>query len=239
MDFQNELPVEEGEITVEVMEAELISHQQYVGASETVKTRKAYEIGKRIVDIVGSLAGLILLSPVFALTAIAIKVEDGGSPIFAQTRVGKDGKFFRMYKFRSMCDGAERKLKELVDQNEVDGPAFKMTNDPRVTKVGAFIRKTSIDELPQLVNILKGEMSIVGPRPPLGHEVMKYNDYQMKRLSVKPGLTCYWQCSGRSDVSFDEWMDMDIKYIHERGFWKDIEIILKTIPAVLFHKGAY
>lgn len=239
MDFQKKLPVEEGETSVEVLDAEFVNQQSYAAISETVESRKVYEAAKRAVDIIGSLVGLIILSPVFAVTAIAIKAEDGASPIFAQTRVGKDGKFFRMYKFRSMCDGAERKLKELADQNEVDGPAFKMTNDPRVTKVGAFIRKTSIDELPQLVNILKGDMSIVGPRPPLGHEVMKYNDYQMKRLSVKPGLTCYWQCSGRSDVSFDEWMDMDMKYINERGFWKDIEIILKTIPAVLFHKGAY
>ena len=186
-----------------------------------------------------SLLALIVFSPLMGITALAIKLEDGGSPIFAQTRVGKDGKFFRMYKFRSMCEDAEKKLKELQDRNEADGLAFKMSNDPRVTRVGAFIRKTSIDELPQLFNIFKGNMSVVGPRPPLGYEVMQYDDYQMQRLSVKPGLTCYWQCSGRSDVSFDEWMELDIKYIRERSFFKDIEIIFRTIPAVLFHKGAY
>ncbi len=208
---------------------------------ETVvqKERRGYEFAKRVFDVVSSLLALIVFSPLMGITALAIKMEDGGSPIFAQTRVGKDGKFFRMYKFRSMCEDAEKKLKELQDRNEADGLAFKMSNDPRVTRVGAFIRKTSIDELPQLFNIFKGNMSVVGPRPPLGYEVMQYDDYQMQRLSVKPGLTCYWQCSGRSDVSFDEWMDLDIKYINERGFLKDIEIIFRTIPAVLFHKGAY
>lgn len=203
------------------------------------KERRGYEFAKRVFDVVSSLLALIVFSPLMGITALAIKLEDGGSPIFAQTRVGKDGKFFRMYKFRSMCEDAEKKLKELQDRNEADGLAFKMSNDPRVTRVGAFIRKTSIDELPQLFNIFKGNMSVVGPRPPLGYEVMQYDDYQMQRLSVKPGLTCYWQCSGRSDVSFDEWMEFDIKYIRERSFFKDIEIIFRTIPAVLFHKGAY
>ena len=203
------------------------------------KERRGYEFAKRVFDVVSSLLARIVFSPLMGITALAIKLEDGGSPIFAQTRVGKDGKFFRMYKFRSMCEDAEKKLKELQDRNEADGLAFKMSNDPRVTRVGAFIRKTSIDELPQLFNIFKGNMSVVGPRPPLGYEVMQYDDYQMQRLSVKPGLTCYWQCSGRSDVSFDEWMELDIKYIRERSFFKDIEIIFRTIPAVLFHKGAY
>ena len=203
------------------------------------KERRGYEFAKRVFDVVSSLLALIVFSPLMGITALAIKLEDGGSPIFAQTRVGKDGKFFRMYKFRSMCEDAEKKLKELQDRNEADGLAFKMSNDPRVTRVGAFIRKTSIDERPQLFNIFKGNMSVVGPRPPLGYEVMQYDDYQMQRLSVKPGLTCYWQCSGRSDVSFDEWMELDIKYIRERSFFKDIEIIFRTIPAVLFHKGAY
>ncbi len=206
---------------------------------DILKKRPGYEFAKRALDIFASIVGLIVLSPIFAATAIAIKAEDGGKVIFAQTRVGKDGKFFRMYKFRSMCVNAEQKLKELEKHNEVDGPAFKMTNDPRITKVGAFIRKTSIDELPQLINILEGSMSIVGPRPPLGNEVVQYNDYQMQRLLVKPGLTCYWQCSGRSNISFDKWMELDMKYIRERGFWKDIEIILRTVPAVLGSKGAY
>ena len=216
-----------------VLERDL--HKEIVVQNE----RRGYEFAKRVFDVVSSLLALIVFSPLMGITALAIKLEDGGSPIFAQTRVGKDGKFFRMYKFRSMCEDAEKKLKELQDRNEADGLAFKMSNDPRVTRVGAFIRKTSIDELPQLFNIFKGNMSVVGPRPPLGYEVMQYDDYQMQRLSVKPGLTCYWQCSGRSDVSFDEWMELDIKYIRERSFFKDIEIIFRTIPAVLFHKGAY
>jgi len=198
-----------------------------------------YKFLKRAMDVVCSLLAIIVLSPIFILTAIAVKIEDGGSPIFSQTRVGKDGKFFRMYKFRSMCIDAERKLKDLQEQNEMDGLAFKIEKDPRVTKTGNFIRKTSIDELPQLFNILKGDMSIVGPRPPLGIEVYQYNDYQMQRLLVKPGLTCYWQCSGRSDMSFDEWIESDIKYIQERNLLLDIQLILKTIPAVLCSKGAY
>jgi len=200
---------------------------------------KIYKFLKRAMDVVCSLLAIIVLSPIFILTAIAVKIEDGGSPIFSQTRVGKDGKFFRMYKFRSMCIDAERKLKDLQEQNEMDGLAFKIEKDPRVTKTGNFIRKTSIDELPQLFNILKGDMSIVGPRPPLGIEVYQYNDYQMQRLLVKPGLTCYWQCSGRSDMSFDEWIESDIKYIQERNLLLDIQLILKTIPAVLCSKGAY
>lgn len=204
-----------------------------------VKGGKIYKFLKRTMDIVCSLLAIIVLSPIFIITAIAVKLEDGGSPLFSQTRVGKDGKFFRMYKFRSMCIDAERKLKDLQQHNEMDGLAFKIEKDPRITKTGNFIRKTSIDELPQLFNILKGDMSIVGPRPPLGIEVYQYDDYQMQRLLVKPGLTCYWQCSGRSDMSFDEWIDSDIKYIQERTLWLDIKLILKTIPAVLCSKGAY
>ena len=134
--------------------------------------------------------------------------------------------------------GSERMKKELLDQNEMDGPTFKMENDPRITKVGAFIRKTSIDELPQLWNILKGDMSIVGPRPPLGHEVMQYDEYAMRRLAVKPGLTCYWQCSGRNNIGFDEWMRLDNKYIDDRGIWTDIKMIFMTIPAVVKNDGA-
>ena len=133
---------------------------------------------------------------------------------------------------------AERQKKHLLKQNEMNGPVFKMEKDPRITKVGAFIRRTSIDELPQLVNILKGEMSVVGPRPPIGHEVMQYDEFAMRRLTVKPGLTCYWQCSGRNGLDFNEWMELDNRYINERGFWNDIGIIFKTIPAVLRNEGA-
>lgn len=205
---------------------------------ENIPKKPVYEFFKRAFDIVSSFAAIIFLSWVFAITAIAIKIEDGGPVFFSQTRVGKNGKFFRMYKFRSMCVDAERMKQQLLEQNEMNGPTFKMEHDPRITKVGAFIRKTSIDELPQLFNILGGSMSVVGPRPPLGHEVMQYDKFAMRRLSVKPGLTCYWQCSGRSNIDFDDWMKLDNKYIDERGFWTDIKTVFATIPAVLKGDGS-
>ncbi|MDD6483350.1 MAG: sugar transferase [Clostridiales bacterium] len=197
-----------------------------------------YDFFKRAFDIVCSFIAIVALSWLLLLTAAAIKLEDGGPAVYSQTRVGKNGKFFKMYKFRSMYVGAEHMKKDLWQHNESDGPTFKMENDPRITKVGAIIRRTSIDELMQLFNILKGDMSIVGPRPPLGYEVMQYDEYSMRRLAVKPGLTCYWQCSGRSSIGFEKWMELDNKYIDERGFWKDIEIILRTIPAVFSNVGA-
>lgn len=194
---------------------------------------------KRLMDICGSFIGLCLTSPIMLAVAIAVKKCDGGPAIFSQTRVGKNGREFKMYKFRSMYIDAEERLAELQKFNEVDGPAFKMENDPRITKVGHFIRKTSLDELPQLWNILKGEMSIVGPRPPLPREVAQYSDWDWGRLAVKPGLTCYWQVSGRSDVSFDDWMKLDLKYVEEQGFWTDVKILFKTVGVVLTGKGAY
>lgn len=196
-----------------------------------------YEFFKRLTDIVCSALALTVLSPLFLVVAVMVK-SDGGPAFFVQPRAGKNGKYFNMYKFRSMCVDAEEKLAELKEQNEADGLAFKMEHDPRVTRIGDFIRRTSIDELPQLLNILKGEMSIVGPRPALEREVTYYNSYQMQRLLVKPGLTCIWQCSGRSDVGFDEWMDMDIRYIKNRGYFYDWLLILKTVPAVLKSRGA-
>ena len=200
---------------------------------------RIYLLGKRLFDIVASIIAIILLSPVFIVTAIAVKIEDGGPAFFTQIRVGKDGRLFRMFKFRSMCRNAEDMVVDLKHKNEADGPVFKIEADPRVTKVGAFIRKYSVDELPQLINILRGDMSIVGPRPPLECEVEQYNWFEKQRLRVKPGLTCYWQCSGRSDIGFDEWVKMDLKYIKERNFRTDMLIILKTIPAVFSAKGAY
>ena len=194
---------------------------------------------KRTMDVCGSAVGLVLASPIMLITAIAVKRCDGGPAIFAQERVGKNGSRFKMYKFRSMYMDAEERLAELQKYNQVDGPAFKMTNDPRITPVGKFIRKTSIDELPQLVNILKGDMSIVGPRPPLPREVDQYNDWDWGRLAVKPGLTCYWQISGRSDVSFEEWMRLDLKYVEEQGFFTDLKILFKTVAVVLRGDGAY
>lgn len=194
---------------------------------------------KRGMDLVGAGLGLVLASPIMLVTAIAVKRCDGGPAIFAQERMGKNGVRFKMYKFRSMYMDAEERLAELQKFNEVDGPAFKMENDPRITPVGRFIRKTSIDELPQLVNILKGDMSIVGPRPPIPREVEQYTDWDWGRLAVKPGLTCYWQVSGRSNLSFDEWMKLDLKYVEEQGFFTDMKILFKTVGVVLRGDGAY
>ena len=197
-----------------------------------------YEFIKRLIDITGSLFGIILLSPLFLITAIIIKLDSKGPVFFKQNRCGKDGNLFKMYKFRSMVADAEDELKDLKDKNEMSGPVFKIHNDPRITKFGKFIRRTSIDELPQLFNVLKGEMSLVGPRPPIDREVDKYNSYQMQRLLVKPGLTCYWQTMGRNNIDFDRWVDLDIQYIEERNTWIDIKLILKTFFVLFGDKNA-
>lgn len=193
---------------------------------------------KRLMDIVCSLFGLIILSPLLLIIALAIRLDSKGNAIYSQQRIGKDGKPFTMYKFRSMVENAESQLQSLQEKNEMDGPVFKISSDPRITRVGKLIRKTSIDELPQLINILRGEMSIVGPRPPLPNEVEKYNAYQKQRLSVTPGLTCFWQIHGRNDISFSQWVEMDLRYIRERSLTLDIKLIFMTIPAVIFGKGA-
>lgn len=211
----------------------------YVYELQPEKKRYAYLFVKRFLDIVLSVLALLFLSPLFLLTATAIKLEDGGSVIYSQTRAGKNGKPFKFYKFRSMCVDAGKKQKDLKNLDETDGPIFKIAKDPRVTKVGKILRRTSIDELPQLINIVKNQMAIVGPRPPLLNEVAQYTPEQMHRLDVKPGLTCYWQCSGRSNLSFEKWMELDFKYIKERSLWTDFKIILKTVPAVLLGRGAY
>lgn len=200
---------------------------------------KGYLFWKRAMDMVCSVAGLVLLWPVFLITAAAILLEDGGPVIYSQERTGMGGKTFRMYKFRSMCRDAEKKREELLMQNELDGPVFKIRKDPRITRVGKFIRRTSIDELPQLWNILKGEMSLVGPRPLVTYETEQCDEYQKQRLLAKPGLTCYWQCCGRNDVPFGEWVEMDLKYIREASLWLDIRLILKTVRTVLKGEGAY
>ncbi|MDY3959623.1 sugar transferase [Romboutsia timonensis] len=198
-----------------------------------------YLISKRVIDIVGSLCGIILLSPIFLIVAILIKLEDPkGKIFFSQERNGQYPKTFKMYKFRSMVHNAEELLKDLMDRNEQSGPVFKINDDPRITKVGKFIRKTSIDELPQLFNVLKGDMSLVGPRPPIPHEVEQYNSYQMQRLAVKPGLTCIWQVSGRNNIGFDEWVEMDIEYIKTRNLWLDIKLIFKTVGALFGDENA-
>lgn len=201
--------------------------------------KPGYEFCKRVFDIVMSALALVVLSPVFLVVAIAIRAQDGGRAIYAQTRLTKGGREFKMYKFRSMCVDAEEHLEELMERNEMTGPAFKISDDPRITKVGHFIRKTSIDELPQLVNILKGDMSIIGPRPPLPREVEQYTPYQMHRLDVKTGLACYHECQGRSDShDFDEWVESDLKYIRERSMLTDLKVIFWTIRIVITGKGA-
>ena len=193
---------------------------------------------KRMIDVIGALCGILLLLPVMIVVAIRIKIDSKGPIFFAQERVGQDGRGFMMYKFRSMCTDAEYLLEKLQDKNEMSGPMFKIKEDPRVTKIGKFIRKTSIDELPQLFNILKGEMSLVGPRPSLPKEVAQFTSFQKQRLVAKPGLTCYWQTSGRSDVSFEEWMEMDVEYIGERNTWVDIRLIFKTVGVLFGDEGA-
>jgi exopolysaccharide biosynthesis polyprenyl glycosylphosphotransferase len=193
---------------------------------------------KRAIDAAISLVVLAILFPVLLIVAILIKITSPGPVFFVQNRVGMNQRQFKLYKFRSMVADAEERKSELLHLNERDGPAFKIDNDPRITPIGRFIRKTSIDELPQLFNVLSGEMSLVGPRPPLPDEVQKYEWLFRKRLSVKPGITCIWQISGRNNVSFDRWMQMDHEYIENWSIWLDLRILLKTIPAVLFSRGA-
>lgn len=204
-----------------------------------VKAHTIYFIVKRVTDVFLSFLALTLLLPVFLLTALAIKVDSRGKVIFSQIRTGKDGRLFKIYKFRSMYEDAEKRRRELDELNEMDGPMFKMMEDPRVTKVGRFIRKYSIDELPQLINIIKGDMSIVGPRPLIVAETKQFNDYENMRHLVRPGLTCFWQISGRSDTSFSELIRLDLLYLKKMGFWSDIKIIIRTIGVVLIGKGAY
>ena len=200
--------------------------KEYIKADQE---NRIYLFFKRLIDILGAGFGLIILSPLFLIVAIAIKFEDSkGSVLFSQKRVGQYGKEFNMYKFRSMVSNAEELKAKLMEQNEMSGPMFKMKHDPRITKVGKFIRKTSIDELPQLINILKGEMSLVGPRPSLPKEIAKFEPWMLERLEVKPGLTCYWQVMGRNDIDFEDWMKLDIKYVHDRNLWLDIKLIFKT-----------
>ena len=201
--------------------------------------KPVYRVVKRTADMVLSLTGLILLSPLFAMIAVAVAAEREGSVIFRQERAGWKNRPFTMYKFRTMVKNAAALRDEMEQYNELDGPAFKMKNDPRVTKVGRFLRKTSLDELPQLFNVLKGDMSLVGPRPLPTYESEKCTEEQLQRLLVKPGITCYWQVCGRNDVSFDEWMEMDMRYIREQGIKTDCMILLQTVKAVLSGRGAY
>lgn len=203
-----------------------------------IRTKIARNL-KRVLDFVVALLMLAVTAPAMILTAIAIKLDSPGPVLFRQTRVGKWGEPFACYKFRSMYIDAEQRQKELEALNEADGPVFKIKDDPRVTRVGRIIRKLSIDELPQLLNVLKGDMSLVGPRPALPREVAQYEYDQIRRLHAMPGITGLQQVSGRSDVDFKRWVELDLQYIAEQSLWKDIEILLKTIPAVIWSKGAY
>ena len=203
------------------------------------KEKPVYDFFKRVFDLLFCLIAFVPFCLVFLVVAIAIKLEDGGPVIYKSIRLTKNGREFHMYKFRSMCVDAEKKKKDLMDQNEMKGPAFKMKDDPRITKVGNILRKTSIDELPQLLNIIKGDMAIIGPRPPLPEEVAQYTPYQMHRLDVITGLACYHECMGRSNAhDFDQWVESDLKYIRERSLWTDIKVILLTIKVVLTGDGA-
>lgn len=195
---------------------------------------------KRAFDILASAAFIVAFSPLFLLLAVLIKLEDRGPVFFAQRRVGKFGREFRMYKFRSMCVDAEARMKELLAKNQHgQGITFKIKDDPRVTRVGKWLRKLSLDELPQFYNVLKGDMSLVGPRPPLPREVALYAEADRRRLAVAPGITCLWQIGGRSEIDFSGQVQLDVQYIESQTFWGDVKILLKTVPAVLCSKGAY
>ncbi|MBO2725386.1 sugar transferase [Lactiplantibacillus plantarum] len=202
--------------------------------------RYGYRFIKRVFDFVASLLGLIILSPLFLLIAIAIKVEDPkGAVFYSQTRLGRGEVPFKMYKFRSMVSNADELLEKLLKDNEIDGAMFKMQDNPRVTKIGRFIRKYSIDELPQLLNVLQGSMSLVGPRPPLPREVEEYSDYDKQRLAVKPGCTGLWQATVRNSVGFDEMVKLDLTYISKRSVAFDVYILFKTVVIMFKPNGAY
>ncbi len=204
-----------------------------------LQCRSKYLPFKRLQDIVLSIVALVVLFPLLLIVALAIVIDSpGASPIFVQTRVGLNGKKFKFYKFRTMVPNADELLAQLLSRNEMDGPVFKIKNDPRITRMGHFLRKTSIDELPQLINILRGDMSLVGPRPPLPRETEQYDEKAWQRLSVTPGLTCYWQTQPkRNTLSFDQWLALDMKYIEERSFLTDWKIIFRTVGAVMNMEG--
>ena len=210
-----------------------------VSCLKMTKRRRVYLRIKRIQDAVLSALALVILSPLMLLIALAVVIDDPqGGPIFSQIRCGRDGETFRLYKFRTMCVGAEQRLSELLPYNEMVGPVFKIQNDPRITRLGRFLRSTGMDELPQLLNILRGNMSIVGPRPPLPREVAEYTPYQRQRLTVTPGLTCFWQVSPhRNSLSFDDWVELDLRYIQEQSWLLDWKLTFRTVRAVLRREG--
>ncbi len=196
-----------------------------------------YQFAKRVADIAGAIAGIIVLGPIMLATLIVLTITTRGRPIFSQQRVGHLGRRFRMYKFRTMRRNADR-MQHLV-ANEKDGPIFKNRRDPRITRLGRLLRSTSIDEMPQLFNVLLGQMALVGPRPPVAKEVVRYEPWQRRRLAVKPGLTCLWQVSGRCEIGFDDWVRMDLWYLQNQNLWTDAKLLIKTPLSVLSCKGAY
>lgn len=200
----------------------------------------AQRVIKRAIDVVLSLMVLVILAPVFALIAIVIKLSDFGPVLYAQTRVGEGGRHFRFFKFRTMVRNADDLKESLIDRNHFQGDiTFKLTHDPRVTRVGRFLRRTSLDELPQLWHVLTGEMTLVGPRPAVPSEVAEYSPYELRRVTVRPGLTCYWQVSGRSDLPFERQVELDLQYIENQSLWLDLLLLVRTIPALVLMRGAY
>jgi lipopolysaccharide/colanic/teichoic acid biosynthesis glycosyltransferase len=195
--------------------------------------------GKRVLDVIGAALALVITSPLLLLAAIAVKLESRGPILYRSTRIGRGGRPFTFLKLRSMVHNADQHRHRLSHLNECDGPVFKINRDPRVTRVGRFLRVTSIDEIPQFMNVLMGDMSLVGPRPPIPEEVVQYEPWQLRRLDVRPGITCLWQISGRSRIGFQEWMRLDLEYIRSRSFALDVNILIRTIPAVLSREGAY
>ena len=210
-----------------------------VGGGFRINEPTFYPATKRVFDLVIGAFILVLLLPIVPVIALMIKLDSRGPVLYKQDRVGKDGRIFKFYKFRSMHHDADARVGELKARNEQDGPIFKIRSDPRVTSVGRFLRRSSLDEIPQVFNVIKGDMSIVGPRPPLPAEVAQYQPWHRRRLEVKPGITCLWQISGRSHIGFNEWMRLDMEYLKTRSFLTDLLIFLKTIPAVIARKGAY
>lgn len=204
-----------------------------------IRRSVGYDVVKRLFDLIVGLLILVLVVPVVPLIALMIKLDSRGPVFYRQDRVGRGGRTFKFYKFRSMFVESDRRPDDLDGRNEQDGPVFKMKADPRVTVVGRFLRRSSMDEIPQVLNVLKGEMSVVGPRPPLPLEVARYLPWHRRRLDVKPGITCLWQISGRSHIGFDEWMRLDMEYLRTRSVWTDVSIFVKTIPAVMARRGAY
>lgn len=217
----------------------MVENKKVLIDEQAQNQRYVYRFFKRMLDIIASVIGLIVLSPVFLIVSLAIKAEDRGPIFYSQVRLGKGQRPFKMYKFRSMIVDADKKLEKLLKQNEVEGAMFKMKEDPRITRVGRFTRKHSLDELPQLLNVLAGDMSLVGPRPPLEREVADYSEHDKQRLIVKPGCTGLWQVTARNDVDFSGMVDLDLQYIEKSGLMFDMIILFKTIGIVFKPNGAY